>query len=103
MSDDLFLQRLRDEARVLRFEADDVTLTRLSARIRARITQPRPLSVADVLARWTRPLAFALGSLAIVATLGIYYEESRDQVSLEAAVTQTTPEVQMAGASLAND
>lgn len=101
MSDDRFFERLRDEAQKLRYEADDVAVTRLRARVRARIA--RPLTVADLLARWVRPIAFALGTLAIVGSLGIYYVESHETLSLETAVTRTSTEVQMAGASLGNE
>ena len=62
MNDDRFLERLRDDAPRLRYQPDDVLLTRLTARVRERVaSQP---TVESFLARWFRPLAMSLGVLA---------------------------------------
>jgi hypothetical protein len=75
MSDDRFLDRLRDDARSLRHEIDPITSTRLAARIRSRLTEP---TVAQFIAAWFRPLAASLSALALVAGIGIALLE-RDQ------------------------
>jgi hypothetical protein len=75
MSDDRFLDRLRDDARSLRHEIDPITSTRLAARIRARLTEP---TVSQFIAAWFRPLAASLSALALVAGIGIALLE-RDQ------------------------
>lgn len=71
MSEDRFFDRVREDARPLRFEPDDFMLTRAAARIRERI-QP-PATASQVLARWFRPLAASLSALALAATVGIVW------------------------------
>jgi hypothetical protein len=68
MSDDRFLDRLRADARSLRYEADPVTATRLAARIRSRLTEP---TISEFIAAWFRPLAASLSALALIAGIGI--------------------------------
>jgi len=87
MIDDRFFENLRGDARQLRYEADDVTLSRLTARVRARIASPP--SVESFLARWFRPLAASLVALALAATAGVQWYETRQQQSatLEAAIS----------------
>lgn len=68
MSEDRFLDRVREDARQLRFEGDDLMWSRLSARIRGRIATP---TVVELLARWFRPIAASLGAIAIVASVGL--------------------------------
>jgi len=75
MSDDRFLDRLRDDATSLRHEIDPITSTRLAARIRSRLTEP---TVSQFIAAWFRPLAASLSALALVAGIGIALLE-RDQ------------------------
>jgi hypothetical protein len=75
MSDDRFLDRLRDDARSLRHEIDPIASTRLAARIRSRLTEP---TVSQFIAAWFRPLAASLSALALVAGIGIALLE-RDQ------------------------
>lgn len=97
MSDDKLFERLRDHARQLRYLADDVMLTRLSARVRERVTaQP---TVAQFLAGWFRPVAASLVTLALVATLGVqWFERTREQpTSLEAAMSADPVEVSVDG------
>ena len=71
MSEDRFFDRLREDARPLRFEPDGFMTTRVAARIRERIQTPATAS--QVLARWFRPLAASLSALALAATLGIVW------------------------------
>jgi hypothetical protein len=70
--DDKFFERLRVDARPLRYEMDDVTLARIHARIREQIgeagAQP---TVAALLARWFRPLAATLAAVSLAAIIGV--------------------------------
>ncbi len=69
MSDERFFERLREDASALRYDADDVTLSRIRARIRGRIENPA--TVAGLLAAWFRPLAATLVAVAIAAAIGV--------------------------------
>ena len=97
MSEDNFLDRLREDAHALRYEADDTALTRLSARVRERVTAP-PTAV-QFLARWFRPVAVSLATLAVVATLGVqWYERTQQQpATLEAAMSADPVEISVDG------
>jgi len=97
MNDDRFLERLRDDARQLRYDASDVMLTRLTARVRARIAAPP--SVESFLARWFRPLAASLAALALAAILGVQWYEGRQQqtATLEAAMSADPIEISVDG------
>ncbi|HEY6843302.1 MAG TPA: hypothetical protein VI391_03985 [Thermoanaerobaculia bacterium] len=76
MSDDQFYEQLRGDAARLRYEPDDAMRTRLSARIRERLAaQP---TVAQMLARWFRPVTATFAMLAIVAALGLTWIEHRE-------------------------
>jgi hypothetical protein len=72
MSEDPFLDSLRDQARRLRYEPaeDDLLWTRLSARIRDRIAGSPP-SVAELLSRWIRPVAAAFSALALAGLVAM--------------------------------
>jgi hypothetical protein len=95
MTDDE-LERLRGDAQRLRYEPDDVTLSRLSARVRERITAPP--TVAQLLARWFRPLAASLAVLAAGATLGVqYFERNQQPTTLEAAMSADPVEISVDG------
>src|SRR5947199_4796124 len=97
MDDDRCLERLRDDARQLRYDADDVMLSRLTARVRARVAAPP--SVESFLARWFRPLAASLAALALAAVLGVQWYESRQQqtTTLEAAMSADPIEISVDG------
>jgi len=91
MSEDRFLDRLRADARPLRYEpADGAVWTRLSARIRQRIAEP---TVIDLLARWFRPVAASLAAVAIVASVGLTLIDSNDSTTLNSEQV----EIAMAG------
>ena len=97
MNDDRFFERLRDDAPRLRYEPDDIMLTRLTARVRERVaSQP---TIESFLARWFRPLAMSLGVLALAATLGVqWYERNQQQpTTLEAAMSADPVEISMDG------
>jgi hypothetical protein len=99
MNDDLFFERLRKDAWQLRYDADDIALTRLSARVRERVAAPPP-SVALFLARWFRPLAASLAALAIAATIGVEWYASAQQQqpnTIEAAMSADPVEISMDG------
>ena len=93
MSKDKFLQRLRDDARMLQYEpADEVVINRIAARIRDRVARP---GVADLLARWFRPVATSLAALALAGAVAIGIVEQRD----ETPVYDTAIEISVAGES----
>ncbi len=97
MSDDRFFEHLRDDAQRLRYEPDGVALTRLTARVRARIAaQP---TIESFLARWFRPLAMSLTALAVAATLGVQWYDLAQQQSttLEAAMSADPVEISVDG------
>ncbi|HEX8617016.1 MAG TPA: hypothetical protein VF911_05450 [Thermoanaerobaculia bacterium] len=87
--DDKFFERLRGDARPLRYQADEQTLARIRARIHERIA-PRP-SVVELLAAWFRPLAATAIALVIAAGIGVVtldrndmsFGESTIEVSVE--------------------
>jgi hypothetical protein len=92
MSDDRFLERLRDGARPLRFEPDDIMATRIAARIRERIAADAHAGVSQILARWFRPVIASLATLALVATLSIQWVEQTGDTSattLDSASSQS--------------
>lgn len=90
MSEDRFLDRLRHDARQLRYEPDDFVTTRVAARVRARLAQP---DVAQLLAAWFRPLAASLTALALAATIGFTLFDRSDSLSLSG----DSVEISMAG------
>ena len=71
MNDEEFLDRLRIEARALRYEPSDIAVARVSARVRARISAQAQPGVSQLLARWLRPLGVSLAVLALCASLSI--------------------------------
>ena len=96
MSNDRFFDRLRHEARQLRYEPEDAALwTRLAARIRERI-QLQP-SVSQLLAGWFRPVAASLAALALASALSLaLFERSRDNTSAE-TMTSSSVEISVGG------
>ena len=98
MSEDRFFDRLREDARPLRFEPDDFMMTRISARIRERIQTPPTAS--QVLARWFRPLAASLSALALAATVGIVWIDRNTadpQPTVESLSATNTVEISAGG------
>ena len=84
MSDDRFLERLREDARTLRYEpVDSAIWTRLPARIRARL-HASPASASQLLASWFRPIAASLTAIALAATIGLaWFDQPRDTTANE--------------------
>jgi hypothetical protein len=82
-TDDPFLQRLREDARPLRHQPDDVTLARMRTRIHARLaSQTVEATVADLLAAWFRPLIATAAALALAAAIGTSVVRSNEEVSI---------------------
>jgi hypothetical protein len=92
MTEDPFLTRLREESRQLQYEPDEVALSRISARVRDRVAHP---GVAELLARWFRPVAVSLATLAIAGAVAIVVVERGD----ESAMYDDTIEISLAGES----
>lgn len=100
MNDDKFLDRLREDAAGLRYEPQDPeTWTRLSARVRDKITgRSQPLTVTHLLAQWFRPVMTTMATLALVATLGMqWFDHSRDTMSVESAMASNNVEISVDG------
>jgi hypothetical protein len=77
---DDFFARLRADARPLRRQPDEVTLSRIRARIRESIERP---TVAEMLAAWFRPVLATVAVLAAAAVVTLTTIDSRDQASLD--------------------
>ena len=87
---DNFLDRLRANARQLRYEPDEMMSTRIAARVRERIAAESQAGIAQMLARWFRPVVVSLATLALVATLGIQWAEQSHDASAAAMDTLTS-------------
>jgi hypothetical protein len=96
MSEDRFFDRLRDDAAQLRYTPqDDVLWTRLGARVRSGIAaQP---GVADMLARWFRPITASFIMLALVAALGVTWVERRDMSGTNETIGTNSLEIAVDG------
>jgi hypothetical protein len=90
MNDEQFFERLRHDARRLQHEPEEVTLSRLTVRIRTRMrAQP---SVSQLLAGWLRPLAAAIAVVALTAALSLTWFERRhdDAIAVDQIAANTT-------------
>jgi hypothetical protein len=92
MIEDKFLMRLRDDARRLQYSPDDLVVNRISGRIRARLSTP---GVAELLARWFRPIAASLAALAIAGAVALGVAERGD----DALTYDDSIEISVAGES----
>ncbi len=99
IENDDFLERLRPEARQLRFEPDEMMSTRIAARVRERIAAESQAGIAQILARWFRPVVVSLATLALVAALGVQWLESRDVpvTSLDTLTSTQTVDISVGG------
>jgi len=96
MSEDKFFDRLRDDAAKLRYTPqDEFTWTRLAARIRSRLNSDA--TVAQMLARWFRPIAASFAMLAIVAALSITWIESREPAYNADSISSNSLEISVDG------
>lgn len=96
---DDFFDRLRTDARQLRYEPDEMMSIRIAARVRERIAAESQSGIAPVLARWFRPVVASLATLALVATLGIQWaEQSHDAAaSLDTMTSTQTVDISVGG------
>lgn len=95
---DNFLERLRTDARQLRFEPDEMMSARIAARVRERIAAESQAGIAQVLARWFRPAVASLATLALVATLGIQWaEQSHDTPTLDSMAPTQSVDISVGG------
>jgi len=94
-----FFDRLRTDARQLRYEPDEMMSIRIAARVRERIAAESQSGIAPVLARWFRPVVASLATLALVATLGIQWaEQSHDAAtSLDTMTSTQTVDISVGG------
>jgi len=96
MTDEQFDNRLRQDAARLRYEPeDDVMWTRLASRIRERIAAEP--TVAQMLARWFRPITASFAMLAIVAALSVTWMDWRDTSSSTDALVSNSVEITVDG------
>jgi hypothetical protein len=98
MSNDLFLDRLRDDARPLRMEIDSIVVTRITTAVRIRIAS-QPPTIYQFLAAWTRPMIASLVAVALSVTIGITWLETQHDSSVE-AMSSPAMEIAMAGENL---
>jgi len=85
MNEEQFLDRLREDARRLRYEADAFMTVRIAARVRERIAA-QPPTVSLFLARWLRPIAASMTAVALAACFSIVWFE---RTSMESATFDT--------------
>ena len=101
MTDDTFFERLRHDARQLQFTVDDVTVVRLTARVRARVgAQP---TVAQLLAGWLRPLAAVVAAAALAATLSLSWIESAPDNTTVDQIAANTTEISVDGMTFGSE
>ena len=97
MSEDRFLERLREDARTLRYEPkDDAIWTRLPAKIRARM-QSQPVTASQLLASWFRPIAASLTAFALAATLGLAWFERPSATTTSETLSNAGVDIQIDG------
>jgi hypothetical protein len=97
MNDDRFMERLKEEARSLRFDPqDDAIWTRLAARIRAGLAA-RPLTPAQLLAAGFRPIAASLTAVALAATIGLAWFERTNEAAAVDSFAASGVEIAMDG------
>ena len=89
MSENDFFERLRADARPLRYEPDPVALARIRARIRSGIERP---TVAQLLAAWFRPV---LATVAALAAVAVFTLTTLDSTSDDTAFVDQSVEIVM--------
>ena len=87
---DPFFERLRADARPLRYEPDEFALARIRANIRARLERP---TVAQLLAAWFRPV---LATVALLASIAVFTLTNLDSTD-ESTFAEERLEIVMAG------
>jgi negative regulator of sigma E activity len=87
MTDDEFFQRLRGDARTLRHQPDEATLTRIRARIQSHLASHREQpTVMELLAAWFRPLAATAAAVALAAVIGVTFVNADDLSFVDTSV-----------------
>jgi hypothetical protein len=97
MTENEFFERLRHDARPLRYQPDEFLSSRIAARVRGRIAAPTP---AQFLARWLRPLGASLATVALAAFLGIAWLDlvaPDTQPTIDALASTNTIEISAGG------
>ena len=79
MSENDFFERLRADAKPLRYQPDEMELSRLRAKSRATIDRP---TVAEMLAAWFRPVLAAVAAIAAIAAFTLTSMDPNEQASL---------------------
>jgi hypothetical protein len=96
--EDNFLDRLRTDARQLRFEPDEMMSARIAVRVRERIAAESQAGIAQTLARWFRPAVASLATLALVVMLGIQWvEQSHDTTTLDSMAATQSVDISVGG------
>lgn len=85
MTDDEFFQRLRGDARTLRHQPDEATLTRIRERIQSHLERSQP-TVMELLAAWFRPLAATAAAVALAAVIGVTFVNADDLSFVDTSV-----------------
>jgi hypothetical protein len=96
---DNFFDRLRNDARELRYEPDEMMSIRIGARVRERVISESQTGIAQILARWFRPVVASLATLALAATLGIQWAEQTHDASssLDSMTSTQTVDISIGG------
>ena len=98
MMDETFFEQLRHDAQHLQHLPDDVTVARLTARVRARLgAQP---TVAQLLAGWLRPIAAVVAAIAIAATLSVVTESRNHDNPTVDQIAANNTEISVDGVAL---
>ena len=92
MDDKEFFERIRADARPLRYEPDPVALSRIRARVRAGIERP---TVTELLAAWFRPVLAAAGAIAVAAVIAFAAVDR----TAEPELAESSVDIVMAGDS----
>lgn len=97
MTEDRFFEKLREDAGQLRYASTDGAIwTRLAAQIRERVH--RQPNVAQMLARWFRPITVSFVALSLVAALGVtWVEEAHESASSVEAMASSSMEITLDG------
>ena len=98
MTENEFFERLRHDARPLRYQPDEFLSTRIAAKVRERIAAPTP---AQFLARWFRPIGATMVAVAVAASLTLAWVEQAApadaQPTIESLAATNTVEISAAG------
>ena len=97
MTEDRFMERLREDAAQLRYAPSENApiWTRLPAGIRGRMQGEA--TVSGLLARWFRPIAASFAMLAIVAALSIGWVETREPAYNTDSMASNSMEINIDG------